>query len=63
MLICFTARLWVHSQDFTVAEAWRRIVFGLIVAVLVVVAASILTKMRIEYFTSIERFVSSQRKV
>jgi hypothetical protein len=61
MLIFFTARLWIHSQDFASAGTVRGVLFGSIVAVLVVVAASMLTKMRIEYFASIERFVSGQR--
>ena len=63
LLIYFTAKLFIYGQDFTFTATWRRVVFGSLVAVLVVIAASILTKMRIEYFASIERFVANQTKV
>ena len=55
ILIRFTSRLWIYSPEFTSTEMWRRVVFGLFVAVLVVIAASVLTQMRIKFFAGIEQ--------
>jgi hypothetical protein len=61
MLIFYTARLWIHSQDFITTETWRRVVFGFIVAALVVIAASVLTQMRIKFFADIDKSESNHK--
>jgi hypothetical protein len=60
MLIYFTARLWIHAQDFLAMGTWRQTFFWLVIAVLVVIAASLLTHMRIKYFAEIDKLESGQ---
>jgi uncharacterized BrkB/YihY/UPF0761 family membrane protein len=59
MLIVCGAGLWILAPEAT--GSWRRVLFGSIVAVLVIVAASVLTRMRLRYFAGIERLESQQR--
>jgi hypothetical protein len=47
------AGLWIISPEFT--GTWPRAIFGSVVAVLVVAAASLLTRMRLEFFAGIDR--------
>jgi integral membrane sensor domain MASE1 len=53
LLTASTAGLWLISPDFT--GTWLRAILGSLIAVLVVVAASLLTRMRLEFFAGIER--------
>jgi hypothetical protein len=52
-LIGLTAILCVVGPEF--AAGWRRIFVGCLAGGLVVFAASLLTRMRLEYFAAIER--------
>jgi uncharacterized BrkB/YihY/UPF0761 family membrane protein len=54
-LIFFAARAWIYKQDPGVTENWRRVVLGSIVAALVVIAASVLTQMRIGFFVELDQ--------
>ena len=51
-LIALTTCLWVVVPEF--ALGWRRAFSGCLVGGLVVVAASLLTRMRLEYLAAIE---------
>lgn len=53
MLAAITAWLWTVSPEF-VGER-RRFIIGFIVGVLVVIAASLLTRMRLKYLAGIEQ--------
>ena len=52
-LIALTAGLWVVGPEFL--AGWRRIVFGCLIGTLTVGAASMLTRMRLQYLAGIER--------
>jgi len=53
LLIAPTAALWAVALEL--AMGWRRIFFGCLVGGLAVLAASLLTRMRLRYLASIER--------
>jgi hypothetical protein len=53
VLIALNAGLWVAGPEF--AEGWRRISLGCIIGALIVVAASLLTRMRLQYLAAIDR--------
>ena len=53
-LIALSACLWVVGPEFI--AGWRRIFFGCLISGLIVVAASLLTRMRLQYLAAIERF-------
>ncbi len=59
MLTACGAGLWMLAPEAT--DTWRRVLFGTLVAILVIVAASVLTRMRLRYFAGIERLESQQR--
>jgi hypothetical protein len=63
MLIFSTARLWIYYPDFTFTGTWRKVIFGSLIAALLVVAASVLTRMRIKFFTGIEQLEASQKSI
>ena len=52
-LIALTAALWIVGPEF--AAGWRRVSLGCFVGGLIVLAASLLTRMRLEYLAAIER--------
>jgi hypothetical protein len=52
-LIALNAGLWVVVPEF--ATGWRRISFGCLIGALIVVAASLLTRMRLHYLAAIDR--------
>lgn len=52
LLIALTAGLWAVVPEF--ATGWKRIFLGCIVCGLTVLAASILTKMRLEFLAAVE---------
>jgi len=52
-LIAVTAALWILSPEFP--AGWRRVFIGFLAGGLIVVAVSLLTRMRLEYFAAIER--------
>ena len=52
VLVALTAALWVVGADLV--AGWRRIAFGALIAIFAVVAASLLTRMRLEYYAAIE---------
>ena len=53
MLTASNAGLWVVSPEFT--GGWQRPVLGFLIATLVVTAASVLTRMRLEFLAGIEQ--------
>ena len=53
MLTSSTAGLWIFGSEFT--GGWQRTLLGFIIATLVVAAASVLTRMRLEFLTGIEQ--------
>lgn len=53
MLTASTAGLWVFGPEFT--GGWQRPVLGFLMATLVVTAASVLTRMRLEFLAGIEQ--------
>ena len=55
ILISLTARLLIYSPEFTSTGTWRRVFYGSLVAVVIVIAASVLTQRRIEFFAGIEQ--------
>jgi len=59
LLIVPTAALWAVAPEL--ATGWRRIFFGFLVGGLTVLAASLLTRMRLGYLASIERLESGAR--
>ena len=52
-LIALTAGLWIVGPEF--AAGWRRVLIGCFAGGLIVLAASLLTRMRLEYLAAIER--------
>lgn len=58
MLTASTAALCILSPEFS--HTWRRVLFGSIVAVLVVVAASVLTQMHVKFFAGIKQLEASR---
>jgi len=54
-LIAVAAALWVVAPEFTTefATGWCRIFFGCLIGGLIVLAASLLTRMHMEYFAAI----------
>jgi len=54
MLTASTAGLWVYGPEFT--GGWQRPILGFLVATLVVTAASVLTRMRLEFLAGVEQF-------
>jgi prepilin signal peptidase PulO-like enzyme (type II secretory pathway) len=52
-LIALTATLWVVAPEF--ATGWNRVFLGCLVGGLTVLAASLLTRMRLEHLAAIER--------
>lgn len=56
LLVVPTAVLWAVAP--ALATGWRRILFGCVVSGLTVLAASILTRMRLGYLADIERLES-----
>ena len=62
LLAAFSAGFWVLSPDspeFT--GTWRRAFLGSLVTVLVIIAASVLTRMRLEYLGGIEQLERNQK--
>lgn len=57
-LAVLTAGLWFISPEFT--ETWQRISIGSFTAILVITAASRLSRMRSEYFASLEQLEAAQ---
>ncbi|HWW01482.1 MAG TPA: hypothetical protein VNZ64_17425 [Candidatus Acidoferrum sp.] len=53
MLAVVTAGFWIIDPQFP--ATWPRILIGFLVTVLVIVAASILTRMRLQFFAGIEQ--------
>ena len=53
MLTASAAGLWIFGSEFTVS--WQRTVLGFLIATLVVTAASVLTRMRLEFLAGIEQ--------
>jgi hypothetical protein len=60
-LIALAAALPVIGPE--VAAGWRRIVVGCISGALIVLAASLLTRMRLEFQASIEQLETGERAV
>ena len=52
-LIALTAGLWTVGPEFV--AGWRRVFLGCLIGALVVVAASLLTRMRLQYMAAIKR--------
>ena len=61
MLTAITAALWIFSPEFE--GTWRRAILGILIAILVVIAASVLTRMRLEFFAGVEQLEASERTV
>ena len=59
LLIAPTAALWALAPEL--ATGWRRIFFGCLVSGLTVLAASLLTRMRLGYLAAIERLEAGKR--
>ncbi|HEY6169699.1 MAG TPA: hypothetical protein VI454_16795 [Verrucomicrobiae bacterium] len=53
MLIASSAGIWIFGLELT--GGWQRPALGLLIATLVVTAASGLTRMRLEFFAGIEQ--------
>lgn len=60
-LMALAAALPVVGPE--VAAGWRRIVLGCIAGALIVLATSLLTRMRLEFLASIERLEAGQRAI
>jgi hypothetical protein len=60
-LIALAAALPVVGPE--VAAGWRRIVMGCMAGTLIVLAASLLTRMRLEFLASVERLEACERTV
>lgn len=52
-LVGLSAALWYFGPEFAIG--WRRTLIGCLVGALVVFAASLLTRMRLQYLAAIER--------
>jgi hypothetical protein len=61
LLIAPTAALWALAPEL--ATGWRRIFFGCLVSGLTVLAASLLTRMRLGYLAAIERLEAAERAI
>jgi hypothetical protein len=59
LLAALTAALWIYSPEFTVT--WQRIFIGSMAGLLVVAAASRLSRMRLEYLASLELLEAERR--
>ena len=58
-LIVLAASLWFVGPELI--NGWRRIFAGSVSGILIVVAASLLTTMRLEYLSAIERLEQTRR--
>ncbi len=58
-LVVLATALWIYSPESTVT--WQRICVGAFATVLVVAAASRLSRMRLEYMASLEQLEAAQR--
>jgi hypothetical protein len=61
MLTASAAGLWIFGSEFTVSWQWQRTVLGFLIAALVVTAASVLTRMRLEFLAGIEQLEAKPR--
>ena len=61
MLTASAAGLWIFGSEFTVG--WQRTVLGFLIATLVVTAASVLTRMRLEFRAGIEQLEAKPKTV
>ena len=59
MLTASAAGLWIFGSEFT--GGWQRAVFGFLIATLVVTAASVLARMRLEFLAGIEQLEAKPR--
>lgn len=59
LLIALAASLPLVGPE--VAAGWRRIVLGCIAGALIVLAASLLTRMRLEFLASLERLEAGEK--
>ena len=59
MLTAFTSGLWCISPEFT--GGWQRPILGFLIATLIVTAASVLTRMRLEFLAGIEQLEAKPR--
>ena len=55
MLIGSAAGLWTYSTEFTYAGTWDRLLIGSLISLLIVIAASVMTRMRMEFFAQLSR--------
>jgi hypothetical protein len=53
VLVALNAGLWIVGPEF--ATGWPRISLGCIIGALIVVAASLLTRMRLQYLAAVDR--------
>jgi hypothetical protein len=60
MLVAITAGFWVVGPEFT--AGWRRIVVGLFAGALIVLAASLLTRMRLKFLAEIAQLESQNKE-
>ena len=58
LLISFTTALWVVAPEL--AKGWRRAFFGCLVCGLTVLAASLLTRMRLGFLAGVELLESRE---
>ena len=58
LLIAPAAALWALAPEL--ATGWRRTFFGCLVSGLTVLAASLVTRMRLEYLAAIERLEAQE---
>jgi hypothetical protein len=63
MLVSSAAGLWIYYPDSTFTGTWRRVVFGSLIAALLVVAASVLTQMRIKFFAGFKHLEASEKLI
>jgi hypothetical protein len=61
MLVAIAAGFWIVGPEFP--EGWRRSVLGLFVGALIVLAASLLTRMRLKFLAEIEQLESQIKAV
>lgn len=53
LLTALAAGIWIAGPEF--AMGWRRLIISTLAGALIVTAASLLTRMRLEYMAAIER--------